>query len=323
MAGPLTPIAGASGSLPLQPAGSGAGGTSATTMPWPPVAGATGSGGSSAMQEPVAGAAGAAGTSAMMEPPSTGAFPPVQDFAAMGPFETMQEAGGASCTIFRPTTLGENGLLHPIIVWGNGTFTTPPIYQGILTHWASHGFIAAAANTSNAGTGQEMLACADWVLAENTRPGSAYEGKVDGEHIGASGHSQGGGGTIMAGRDARIDATAPLQPFTIGLGHDVASQSQQVGPMFLMSGANDTIAAPMANQQPVFDNSNVPTIWGTLAGADHLISAIGDITGYRAPATAWFRLHLMGDESGRNLFYGAACGLCSDTMWAVQRKDLE
>src|SRR6185436_16635721 len=120
-------------------------------------------------------------------------FPSVQDFATAGPFKTIQEAGGGStCTIFRPAPLGEGGVRHPIILWGNGTTASPPIYAPMLTHWASHGFIVAAANTSNAGTGTEMLACADWVIAENGRSGSAYEGKVDVARMGASGHSQGG-----------------------------------------------------------------------------------------------------------------------------------
>jgi hypothetical protein len=42
-----------------------------------------------------------------------------------------------------------------------------------------------------------------------------------------------------------------------------------------------------------------------------------------APSTAWFRLHLMCDESARPLFYGASCTLCSDAKWTVQRKSID
>ena len=99
--------------------------------------------------------------------------------------------------------------------------------------------------------------------------------------------------------------------------------AQQKGPMFLMSGSGDTIATPGANQQPVFEDTNVPVFWGTLQGATHTGTALGSIGGYRGPATAWFRLHLMGDESARSLFYGASCGLCADTTWSVQRKGIQ
>jgi hypothetical protein len=34
----------------------------------------------------------------------------------------------------------------------------------VLTHWASHGFIVAAANTPSAGKVTEMIACLDYVL---------------------------------------------------------------------------------------------------------------------------------------------------------------
>jgi hypothetical protein len=248
------------------------------------------------------------------EEPAESPFPPVADFAEHGSFTTVRNIEGPECEVFRPEPLGSEGLRHPIIVWGNGTFVTPDAYWQVLEHWATHGFFVIAASTSNAGTGQEMLQCLDYALAE-------YDGLVDPDHVGTSGHSQGGGGSIMAGRDSRVKATVPLQPFVTGLGHDTASQSQQHGPMLLFSGTEDTWAPP-SHQETVFGNSNVPTLWANRVGADHLMSATNNISDYRGPATAWFRLHLMGDETGRDRFYGATCGLCSDDGWIVQQKDL-
>ena len=248
-------------------------------------------------------------------------FPPAADFSELGPFGVSSDTP-AGCQVFRPATLGTNGLRHPVILWGNGTATTVSIYQPVLEHWASHGFIVAAATTSNAGSGAEMLACLDWVTAQANDGGSDYAGTVDLTRVGASGHSQGGGGTLMAGTDPRVTATAPLQPYTqqgFG-GYDQASQSTQNGPMFLMSGELDSIAPIEPNQQRVFDDTNVPTFWGVLAGANHIITAIGDIDGYRGPATAWFRYHLMCDELARPLFYDA-CTLCDDPEWTVMTKN--
>lgn len=231
----------------------------------------------------------------------------------------MSEAGGDACTILRPAALGEDGLRHPVILWGNGTTATPVIYNAVLRHWASHGFIVAAANTTDAGTGSEMLGCLDWVTAQSEDAASPYADAVDLEHVGASGHSQGGGGALMAGQDPRLTVTAPLEPYTeqgFG-GFDQASMSNQAGPMFLMSGELDAIAPPIPNQQRVFDAANVPVFWGTLAGADHVASAIGGITGFRGPATAWFRHHLMCDDAAGALFY-EPCTLCDSAEWAVQ-----
>jgi predicted dienelactone hydrolase len=252
-------------------------------------------------------------------------FPAVDDFAKHGPyFHTQERLPEVGCTIVRPLALGEGGVKHPVIVWGNGTAATPVVYMGVLRHWASHGFIVAAADTNTAGSGTEMLACLDWLINRNNND-ATYGGHVDVDRVGAAGHSQGGGGALMVGSDSRISATAPLQPFILeGFGgFSQKSLSQQQGPMFLMSGSLDTVAPPDLNQQPVYDQTNVPTAWGTLRGADHFASAIGDITGFRGPATAWFRLHLMGDESARTIFYGDNCGLCTNPAWQLERKEME
>lgn len=61
-----------------------------------------------------------------------------------------------------------------------------------------------------------MLGCLDWLEKESLREGRAFKGAVDVAHVGASGHSQGGTGAIMAGHDPRVVATVPIQLPTIG-----------------------------------------------------------------------------------------------------------
>ncbi len=263
------------------------------------------------------GAGGGAG--GPVDPPS---FPPVDDPGDRGPFATLEEdAQDVPCTIFRPAVLGEEGRRHPVILWGNGTLGFPAVYANGLDHWASHGFIVAAANTTNAGTGEEMLDCLDWVWDENDRPGSPYEGRVFLGGAGASGHSQGGGGSIMTGRDPRVVTTAPLLPYVLGLGHETESQSEQHGPMFLASGGKDAIATREDNQLEVFENANVPVFWATSDEADHF-AAMGDLDEFLRPTTAWFRLQLMGDEDQRGMFHGAACELCVTDGWTIETKGL-
>ena len=201
-----------------------------------------------------------------------------------------------------------------MIIWGNGTGSSPTTYSGLLNHWASHGFVVAAAETSNAGTGEEMLECLDAVEGE-------FAGNVDMDRVGASGHSQGGGGAIMAGQDERITATAPMQPYTIGLGHDTSSQSNQNGPMFLMSGSSDAIAGSTLNQAPVFRRANVPVFWGTLQGAGHF-EPMGSAGDFRGPSTAWLRYYLMDDGDAAATFFGNDCILCQSSDWEVDTKDL-
>lgn len=253
-----------------------------------------------------------------IETQAAGGFPPVGSFTDPGPFETTQHALG-DCTVFRPAALGQHGLTHPVVLWGNGTTAVPAIYAGLLSHLASHGFIVAAANTSNAGDGSQMIACLDHVIAAHHTAGSPFHGAVDTARVGASGHSQGGAGTIMAGRDARVRVTAPLQPYIgwipLGGAFSKAAIGQQQGPMFLVSGSLDAIALPVLHQRPVYDRVNRPVFWATRSGATHF-EPIGGAGTYRAPVTAWFRAWLMGDPDAAEMF-DEPCTLCADTGWKV------
>ncbi|MHA6491995.1 poly(ethylene terephthalate) hydrolase family protein [Pseudomonas borbori] len=249
-------------------------------------------------------------------------FPVVSNFDRNGPYATTDRSEGPNCRVYRPSTLGLNGVRHPIILWGNGTGTGPSTYAGLLSHWASHGFVVAAAETSNAGSGRDMIACLDYLVTENQSTYGTYAAKLNTGRVGTSGHSQGGGGSIMAGRDQRVRVTAPIQPYTIGLGHEVSSQRQQQGPMFLMSGGGDTIAIPYLNAQPVYQRANVPVFWGERRLVSHF-EPVGSGGEYRSPTTAWFRYHLMDDQSARGTFYGSRCSLCTSFQWTTQRKGIQ
>ncbi|GGC89621.1 hypothetical protein GCM10007418_06660 [Halopseudomonas salina] len=256
-------------------------------------------------------------------PPSGGGsdFPSVSDFSRSGPFATTSGNEGPRCTVYRPRTLGAEGRRHPIIIWGNGTGSSPGTYGSLLNHWASHGFVVAAARTSNAGSGEDMIDCLDYLVQENGRSFGTYAGNLNVNKVATTGHSQGGGGSIMAGRDGRVTVTAPFQPYTIGLGHRSSSQSRQNGPMFLMTGGRDSIASPGLNASPVFRNANVPVFWGERTSASHF-EPVGNGGDYRGPSTAWFRYHLMNDGSAESTFYGSRCGLCTDRGWDVERKGI-
>lgn len=242
-------------------------------------------------------------------------------FSTPGPFATSVD-GDATCTIFRPSALGGDGVTFPVILWGNGTAARPADYQGLLSHLASYGFIVTAANTANAGDGSQMLDCLAFVFAQNELASSPLFRHIDTQRVGATGHSQGGAGALMAGRDARVSVTAPVQPhilpITGGGAFDALSVREQRGPMFLLSGGLDVIAPLNINQRPVFDNANVPVVWGTLAGADHQL-VFGNGSGYRGPLTAWFRFRLLGDTTAAQ-YFPPACTLCVAPGWSVLLK---
>jgi len=237
-------------------------------------------------------------------------------YAADGGYATTRELGGLSCTVYRPRTL-ESG--HGVILWGNGTGATPTVYAGLLEHWASWGFVVVAANTMNAGTGRDMLDCLDWLKR------SDLASSVDFNRVGTSGHSQGGGGSMMAANadrnNGQIAAAAPIQGYTLGLGYDGRAHRNLSGPLLLLSGSLDALVNPTLNHARVYSDTNVPVFWAILSGVTHF-EPVGNGGGFRGITTAWFMYQLMGDEQAATGFEGPNCGYCSASQWEVRSKGL-
>lgn len=232
--------------------------------------------------------------------PAGAELPPVSDFAATGPYAVTSTSTGEH-TIYHPT----DGAGHPIILWGNGTATTPVVYAPLLQHLASHGFIVAAANTTMAGSGAEMLAGIDAVRNDPTLAAAA-----DFENVGATGHSQGGGGATNAGLDPQVDTVFPLEPApTFATGNLTV-------PALFFAGQNDTIVQPSWVRSEYEGVTQAPAAYAELAGATHF-TAIGDVGGFRGALTAWARWQLGGDQSAAALFAGPDPGLAGDPAWSV------
>lgn len=214
----------------------------------------------------------------------------------------------AVTTFYYPSGIAAGRARHPVIIWGNGTFATPPVYDALLRHWASHGFIVAAANTTAANSGTAMRAGIDRLTVLNGTAGSPFRGRVDLAHIGATGHSQGGAGAINASADERVTTTVPIQPGPL------AVPSAIHGPSLYLAGQNDTIVRPAWVHAFYTATTRVPAIYAELAGATHF-TTVGDGGGFRGITTAWFRYHLADDQSAHSVFYGPGCGICSGSTW--------
>ena len=246
-------------------------------------------------------------------------FPPVAgcNYATKGPYgsTTMNKVGpNKSFTVFRPKVLGQAGVRHPFITWGNGTGAVPSIYAGLLSHWATHGFVVIASNSTQTGNGKELVKGIDWLVSENKRAGSIFYNKLDPSAIGASGHSQGGCGCVNAANDPRVKCAAPLMP---GPGNAKGVK----GPMFVVTGSADFIVPHFLVKMTVYNPSPVPTCLAKLQGATHF-AACGSAKAMSGYLTSWFRLCLMGESPCKKLFYGTGCDICKDKKWTVERKKM-
>jgi len=239
--------------------------------------------------------------------------------------DIVETRGGLHCRIFHPrewlTSDAPSGQQkqHPLVIWGNGTHASPASYRSLLEHWASHELIVVASMSPNAGRGVEMRDCLNYMLSQHSDSTSPFFQRVDSERVAAAGHSQGGGGAIMLGRDERITTVVAIQPYVLGERHNPQAAANQRGPMLLLSGQEDFSASAATNQQPVFDFANVPVFWANLRGATHF--APMDTGGsFRGPMTAWLRWKLLGDVQAARMFEGDNCVLCADERWQIQTR---
>jgi hypothetical protein len=117
------------------------------------------------------------------------------------------------------------GLL-PVVIFGHGFSRNKERYD-LGEHLATRGFLTIQANypcgffgCDHSKNADDMSAQIDWVFARNADAASIFFGRVDETKAGTSGHSAGGLWALTAaGRDARIIASAPLDPVdSAGLG---------------------------------------------------------------------------------------------------------
>ena len=301
----------------------GAGGSGATSG----AGAASGSAGQAGTAGAVTGGSGGGGGTCTM-----GTWP-AADPAAAGPFAVMTETnvgppagegadGGApvAFTLFRPMDLGESGLCHPVVTWGNGTGSTPSLYGVFLRHLASHGFVVIASDSPNVARGNPppMVAGVTWVIQQNDDPMSPLYRHIDTTHVGATGHSQGGLATTQAAGDSQITAMAPL----CGAGQ----QRNLHGPAFFFCGGEDTVATCEGIQRSFDAVTDLPAMFANYLTADHAdwITFRGMTPSpVEVTITAWMRVQLMNDSALRSWFYGASCKLCTDSAWQVLQKNLD
>jgi hypothetical protein len=225
--------------------------------------------------------------------------------------------------VYRPSTLSASGELHPVITWGNGTGASNETYNSFLKHLASYGFIVVASHSGSVGSGSQMIDGISWLLEENGKSSSDYYKKINPNRIGATGHSQGGAGTInTAHDDERVTCIAPLAPATFSYPYFYSTSGIEC-PIFIMVGANDGLANPNSVYSVSYRSATTTAIYGELRGNNHF-DLTGDIGDFRKYVTAWFVANLWKDNSAEGLFFVEDAPIYSDRSFSqIESKNLD
>lgn len=250
--------------------------------------------------------------------PMTGTFPAVMDTGANGPFTamTVRNTGpNNGYTLYRPSELAPNGVLNPIVSWGNGSTTTPSQYP-MLPHLATHGFVVIASNNTQV-TGELLKAGIDWVVAQNEESSSALYHKLDTKNVAGVGYSLGGLATYAIADDPRLTTVVIISG---------ANMSNKMPVMKLHTPTAYFCTADSAskgNCDGDFALVTVPSFYGVLVGTGHIDVVTVSATANRISkaTTAWLRWQQMMDLTQKKVFVGPDCTLCKDSMWSVMQKN--
>lgn len=264
------------------------------------------------------------------------------DYSLPGPYAVGQSVvnvprpGGGTfqADFYYPATAaGTNTPFNPAggqyagVAFGHGFLVPPDLYAGTLQHLAGYGYLVIAPKTQtgllpNQGDFKtDLIQSIDYLTTLNGTPASPYFGHVDTNAYGYTGHSMGGGVSVLAGGDdPRTKAVVPLQPaVTLTTPNSTQLAPNLKAPVLYIGASEDNITPTNSNALAMYNNSPAPRQIGDIQGGSHggtldrdylLILTQGslpraqqlDVT--QGAMTAWFNLYLKGDQNAWRQTWG-------------------
>lgn len=284
------------------------------------------------------------------------AFAKMPDTPGTGPYPALKEVDPTlpDHVVYRPRDLAAlGGKKLAVLVWGNGGCRDDGASaRHHLAQIASHGYLAIAPGKILSGPGaitvpprptdggvetrqgvattyQDVLTGVDWAIAENSREGSPYKGRIDTAKIAVAGHSCGGLQAIQAGADPRIktvivhnsgvftDGTNPIKGMTV----DKSLLDELHTPVLYVLGGKLDVA--WVNGSDDYKRiSHVPVaMLDAPVGHGGTFRELngGDVARF---SVDWLEWQLRGDKEAAKTFTGADCGLCDNPKWKLERKGI-
>lgn len=216
-----------------------------------------------------------------------------------------------------------SGAPYPAVVFGHGFLTSVRMYVGNAQHLVSWGYFmllpmsAMELFPSHPAFADDFSYSLDYLEAQNANSASFLYQQIDTDHFGASGHSMGGGVSILAAaQDSRIQAVLNLAAAETFPDSAIDAMAGLHVPIALLAGTGDIIAPPQRHQQPMYDNGHAPRLLAILDGANHCSFAaeLRACGGTMDPAyqlqitnrwtTAFFNLYLKGKSAYATYIWG-------------------
>jgi predicted alpha/beta-hydrolase family hydrolase len=236
-----------------------------------------------------------------------------------GPF-----GADAPATVFYPATTTGYNTTPDTSLAPYGTVAFAPGYQAtrmdywpVLTLLAAEGFVVIGVDydpsflPNPVDMSTRVGYTLDYLESENVTTNATLNGMVDGARLVSSGHSMGGGVSVMAAAEhARFDFVIPLSPYIIAPlffpPNDPGTIVSTVTvPMQIVVGSADGTALPALNADVLYANGNCPKSEFTITGADHTFSDPGHRALVLQYVTSWLHYYLEGDPTHFDALFGS------------------
>jgi len=158
------------------------------------------------------------------------------------------------------------------VAFGHGFFMQTSYYLSHFRHLASHGFVVIAPqfpDVQHSELADDLLFCVQYLRQQHSTSGSIFRGLIDTASVGLSGHSMGGGASLLAAsRDIRVKVAVPLAAAETNPSA-IAAMGSIRGVVYLIAGASDGITPPAQHQIPMYHAANPPKALVNILGANH------------------------------------------------------
>jgi len=166
----------------------------------------------------------------------------------------------------------------------------------------------------------------DWAEKQNSDSASRFNRRLLTSHTVVMGHSCGGGLALQtAVQDSRVSALGIWHSgLNLARGSDPSILEKLRIPVLIVSGTEQLDSA-YANAKSTFERiNNAPVFYAWRDELEHIGTFGADNGGELGAVTVkWLEWQTRGNAETARMFKGAACTLCRDSSWHVQKKKID
>ena len=258
-----------------------------------------------------------------------------KEYSKQGSFEVeakeleMRTSDAFTFKVWYPQELHSTKETYPMVVVVNASGIAYINFEPYFRQLASYGFVVIGNSDRESASGKSGIDSLNYMLALNNDSDSIFYGKIDLEHIGIEGASQGGVGAYNAAT-AYDESEIFVSLFTqsaasleAGKGRGWTYDLSKVHMPCMMLASTGSFDSMIINQEQLTQNFNTVnsgcyTAMGRITGIDHE-NMLEEADPYRI---AWFLWTLKGDEKAATVFIGDTPEIVSNERYVdVQIKN--